>query len=398
MNWAMGELLSAPDETYPVDRPIRGIRGGAEEVPEQGIALCMSGGGYRAMLFHTGVLWRLSDEGMLPRLNRVSSVSGGSITAGVLAMNWGRLAFDAQGVAAQFARQVVEPLRKMASRQVDVTSVLLGISLPFTSISDRVVKAYRRYLFGKTTLQDLPEAPRFVINATNLESGVLMRFTRPYLADYRVGRVPNPDLPLAVAVAASSAFPPFLSPFTVDLTHEAWVTDKGNDLATPEFRGEIRLSDGGVYDNLGLETAWKRYSTILVSDAGGRMGANANPPGDWPRHMLRVLQVADNQVRSLRKRQVIEAFRTGTRTGMYVSIRSDPARYPVPDPILVDPKVPKQLAAVPTRLDALADALQERLINWGYAICDAGLRAHVVPGRPAGRLPYPDQRLDQQWP
>jgi hypothetical protein len=33
--------------------------------PEQGIAICLSGGGYRAMLFHTGVIWRLAELGML---------------------------------------------------------------------------------------------------------------------------------------------------------------------------------------------------------------------------------------------------------------------------------------------------------------------------------------------
>src|SRR5437867_2725601 len=59
-----------------------------KERPAEGIALCLSGGGYRAMLFHVGALWRLNDLGYLPKLNRVSSVSGGSITAGVLAMNW----------------------------------------------------------------------------------------------------------------------------------------------------------------------------------------------------------------------------------------------------------------------------------------------------------------------
>ena len=47
------------------------------------MALCLSGGGYRAMLFHVGALWRLNELGLLPRLDRVSSVSGGSITAGV---------------------------------------------------------------------------------------------------------------------------------------------------------------------------------------------------------------------------------------------------------------------------------------------------------------------------
>ena len=62
--------------------------------PEEGIALCLSGGGYRAMLFHVGALWRLNDAGYLPKLTRISSVSGGSITAGVMAMNWAKLDFD----------------------------------------------------------------------------------------------------------------------------------------------------------------------------------------------------------------------------------------------------------------------------------------------------------------
>ena len=50
--------------------------------PRPEIALCLSGGGYRAMLFHVGVLWRLVDSGVLAEVDRVSSVSGGSITAG----------------------------------------------------------------------------------------------------------------------------------------------------------------------------------------------------------------------------------------------------------------------------------------------------------------------------
>lgn len=44
---------------------------------EDGTALCLSGGGYRAMLFHIGVLWRLNEIGWLPKLDRISSVSGG---------------------------------------------------------------------------------------------------------------------------------------------------------------------------------------------------------------------------------------------------------------------------------------------------------------------------------
>ena len=141
-----------------------------------GTGLCLSGGGYRAMVFHVGVLWRLNEAGLLPQLDRVSSVSGGSVTAGVLAMNWTDLDFDSNGVGREFGSQVVDPVRRMAGVDVDITAVLSGLGLPFVSISDRVVKAYRKNLFGKATLQDLPDQPRFVFNATNLESGVLMRF------------------------------------------------------------------------------------------------------------------------------------------------------------------------------------------------------------------------------
>ena len=67
--------------------------------PQPGIALCLSGGGYRAMVFHLGALWRLNELGYLRKLDRVSSVSGGSITAGLLGLKWSRLEFDAAGVS-----------------------------------------------------------------------------------------------------------------------------------------------------------------------------------------------------------------------------------------------------------------------------------------------------------
>ena len=373
--------------------PVRRIPGDEQERLTDGTALCLSGGGYRAMIFHVGVLWRLNDAGRLPSLDRVSSVSGGSITAGVLAQHWAGLHFDQGGVATNFVTEIVEPLRHMARQDVDVAAVLLGGALPFTSISDRVTKAYRKHLFGETTLQELPDQPRFVFNAANLESGALMRFSKPYLADYRVGRVRDPDLSLALAVTASSAFPPFLSPCTVELEHAHWTTDPGNDLTGPSYRDKIRLSDGGVYDNLGLETAWKKYRTILVSDAGGRLGPDSDPPTDWAHHILRVLEVIDNQVRSLRKRQLIDAFCSDLRQGAYIGIRSEVADYGLDDPMPADPRVTAKLARTPTRLNRLDEERQELLVNWGYTICDAALRRHVDPSAPAGTLPYPGRPL-----
>ena len=107
--------------------------------PRPGVALCLSGGGYRAMIFHLGVLWRLNELGYLARLDRISSVSGGSITAGLLGLRWGRLDF-AGGVARGLVTQVVEPIRAFAHHAVDVGSVLKGVFLP-GSINDKVVDA-----------------------------------------------------------------------------------------------------------------------------------------------------------------------------------------------------------------------------------------------------------------
>jgi predicted acylesterase/phospholipase RssA len=52
------------------------------------IALCLSGGGFRATFFHLGVVRVLRDLGLLSRITDVFSVSGGSILAGHLALNW----------------------------------------------------------------------------------------------------------------------------------------------------------------------------------------------------------------------------------------------------------------------------------------------------------------------
>jgi NTE family protein len=357
--------------------------------PTTGRALCLSGGGYRAMLFHLGVLWRLNELGWLPTLDRVSSVSAGSITSAVLGRAWERLDFGPGGVAARFGEAVVTPIRAMAATPVDVRAVVRGLLQPGTSVGDRVVAAYDSRLFGGVSLQDLPDRPRFVLNATNVSSGALVRFSKPYLADWRVGRILRPTTPLAVAVACSSAFPPFLSPYRLDLLGQTWQTDVGNDLTDAAHRDALLLSDGGVYDNLGIETAWKSHRTVLVSDAGASLAPQTAAARDWPRHLVRTLKVVDAQVRTLRKRQVVGALETGERAGAYFGIRSDISDYPVADRLPVPHPRALELAGLPTRLASLPRGTQDGLINWGYAVCDAGMRAYVTRDAPPGTFPYP---------
>jgi NTE family protein len=383
-------VTSAADDAVRDLQPVRDV---SDEPPPERLGLCLSGGGYRAMLFHLGALWRLNETKLLRALSRVSSVSGGSITAATLGLHWRGLDWR-EDVAANLEELVVEPVRALAGETIDVSSVVEGFS-PFTTVGERVAHAYREHLFGRATLQSLPDPgqganPRFVICATNLESGVLFRFSRPYTADYRVGMIRVPDTELADAVAASSAFPPVLSPFEIDLRRASWETVPGNDLVEAEWRGRIKLSDGGVYDNLGLETVWKSCKTVLISDGGGQTPDDSDPPGDWPRQTVRVLKLIDNQVRALRKRQAVASYRLGLRGGTYWGIRSQVPDYGLGDAVDFPERVARELAAIPTRLKGLDSTTQERLINWGYVICDTAVRRWIRPGDPPDRLPYPD--------
>jgi NTE family protein len=367
-------------------------------------SLCLSGGGYRAMLFHTGALWRLHETGVLKQIQFFSSVSGGSIANAWLALTWA----DLTKPGADFQSIFVDGIRRMARTPIDVGAILKG--LLWGPVSQYVAAAYDRVLFRHARLHDLPDTPRFIFTASNLQSGALWRFSKPYMGDYKVGRVMTPDLPLSTAVVASSAFPPFLSPVTLDLAGAAFVPpDLPLPASDPRYRCRVKLSDGGVYDNLGLEPVIKRTRHILVSDGGMPFSPEPRPCGLWPPQLLRVLECEDNQVRALRKRGLIEmfklaadlqkdginpssreAYRLIARTGTYWGLTTDAADYPVSGGLPCPVNLTAPLARVSTRLAPMPEATQERLINWGYAVSDYAVRAHVDPTvPPASRWPYP---------
>jgi NTE family protein len=165
--------------------------------------------------------------------------------------------------------------------------------------------------------------------------------------------------------------------------------------------------DGGVYDNLALEPVLKRYETLLVSDAGGRMQPEERPKLFWGLQAFRVLTMIDNQVRALRKRDLIELYllrkklldagmqpqdqtvRMTSRKGSYWSTYADISEYRTNDILDCPHDKTIKLAQLPTRLWSVSQENQERLINWGYAICDAAMRKYVDPKLPANaKFPY----------
>ena len=128
------------------------------------------------------------------------------------------------------------------------------------------------------------------------------------------------------------------------------------------------------------------------------MEALADPKADWLRQTGRVIALIENQVRSLRKRQLIGSFERkgssedGARSGAYWGISTDIANYHLADSLDAPVDKTSVLAKVPIRLKGLSANTQERLINWGYAVCDAAMRKHFDQGAsPPQGFPYPGE-------
>ncbi len=365
---------------------------------KEGIGLALSGGGFRATLFHLGALWRINELGLLRKITRICSVSGGSITAGVLGHRWRQLTFDDKDVATNFDSEIADPLRHFCSLNIDVSAGVAGILSLFKSISDMVAAKYREHLFGDSTLQDLPDdtdGPHFVIYATSLQTGVSVRLSRPYMADYRIGMIRNPVISLASAITASSAFPPFLSPCILRPVG-TWEKTEGSDLFEEEkYQTEMILTDGGVYDNLGLEAVWNDYKTVLVSDAGAPLRPETKQSALWHSQLLRSLSIMSEQTRALRKRRLVEDFIRKERQGAYWGIKTQINHYQLPDAMVTDNFLTASLCSMRTRLNKFTDEEQGLLINWGYALADAALRRHLPlpPGITPGEWPAPQQKL-----
>jgi predicted acylesterase/phospholipase RssA len=224
------------------------------------LGLALSGGGFRASLFHLGLLRFLRDAGILSQVTHITSVSGGSIMAAHLILNWDRYnggtsEFDA--AAAEFLSFVRLDVRNRIVRRFPLTNTLrlpyrlLGRSVRRLTRSGLLEYHYERHLYGDKSLFELPEKPQLHILATNLSEGCLCSFNRNGLlmvrrqpgGTFRLDRVHAGLATVAMAVAASSAFPGFFPP--LELTGAEVGADAG------EF-GRQAYTDGGVFDNLGV--------------------------------------------------------------------------------------------------------------------------------------------------
>jgi NTE family protein len=158
--------------------------------------------------------------------------------------------------------------------------------------------------------------------------------------------------------------------------------------------GGIELSDGGDYDNLGLEPVWKRSRVLLVSDGGAPFRV-ANDRGLLWR-LQRYADIATNQDSALRKRWLISSFLSdGVLCGTYWGISSTADHYFPGATGYPEELVRQRIACIRTDLDVFSQAEKEVLQNHGYSLAAAALRRHPPSGlrltdAPVA-LPYPDR-------
>jgi NTE family protein len=365
-----------------------------------GIALCLSGGGYRAALFHSGAVRRLHELGALNRVDDVSSVSGGSIFAAFLAL---RLRALPGGQIGDYENDIAAPFRRFTKIDIRTTSALRKL-LPWewmnsAAQSEGLQAEYEKHLTPGKKLTDLPPQPKFHFCSTDLTFGVNWTFTRDKVGDYQAGSMNPADsgkIPLAQAVAASSCFPPVFKPMPLNLK-PADLPILGK-VPNGEDRDacirSIALTDGGVYDNMGVEPVWKSCQTLLVCDGGKPFRFAKN--SDTPHQLLRLNDVMGDQAEAVRKRWLIASFTQQVYGGAYWGIASAVSKYEVPNAIGYSEALADQIiSTIRTDMDKFSDDEAAVLENHGYCLADVAILKYVPQLHNAAPLNAPHPAL---WP
>ena len=363
------------------------------------IGLALSGGGFRASLYHLGLVRFLRDAGILPQVTHITSVSGGSIFAAHLVLNWDRYngsASEFDAAASELLDFVRLDVRNRITRRFPLTFALrwprrlLGRSNRKLTRTGLLEYHYEKYLYGDTSLFQLPESPQLHILATNLSEGCLCSFNRDGLLmmrrqpghTFRMDRIHIGLATVPMAVTASSAFPGFFPP--VELT--------GADVGASggEF-GRQAYTDGGVFDNLGvrmfrfleqlLPPDQGGFDGVLVSDVGKPIEVQSNQrAGGLIRTAMRASDILMDRVWQLEN----ETFKD---TPGFVFARITEVVEPHEDPTALHPEVQRQMANIRTDLDRFSPLEISSLVRHGYCVGPQGVpgAARTVRRRPAGQ-------------
>jgi NTE family protein len=369
-----------------------------------GIALCFSGGGYRAALFHLGATRRLNEVSLLSNVDTFTSVSGGSIFASLVAgyavrrpEAWSQRSTPVPG----YDEGVMRPMRELAQHNLRTRTVLTRI-LPWNWFKpnaqiDALAERLAEGPTGPARLADLPDRPRFIFCSSEMQFRSLWTFDS---GDRRVGAEPSGhadfgDWTIARAAAASACFPGAFSPMSVRdaLSGGSYDGDDANALARA-----IALSDGGMYDNLGVEPVWQDHATVLVSDAGPSFKPDPGMGKIWS--LIRFAVILLEQATEIRKRWLISNFIGRQLDGAYWSIAGSADDYPVRSTPAYSKRFVRDFIA-PIRIDFDVFSEGERAVleNHGYLMAETAIRSHLGPLGPQPaplNVPFPEWMVEDK--
>lgn len=335
------------------------------------IGLGLSGGGFRAALYHIGVLAKLAELDLLRKVEALSCVSGGSIVGAHYYLEIRKLLEEKtdQEIEKEDYIEIVKHIERdfLIGVQANIRTRVLAnplanLKMIFCSNysrTQRVGELYEKKIFSKVedgegkksrwlnkliirpkgepkdfrpkndNWRRAAKVPILILNATTLNTGHNWQFTATWMGEppssidsevdgnYRLRRMYYEDAPeghkrirLGHAVAASSCVPGLFEPLALPKLYEGLV---------------VRLVDGGVYDNQGVSSLIDQGCNILlVSDASGQMNTIDDPGNGLLSVLLRTNSAAMARVRVAQYRELAARRQSSILRGlMFIHLKKD---------------------------------------------------------------------------
>ncbi|HEX3067014.1 MAG TPA: patatin-like phospholipase family protein, partial [Thermoanaerobaculia bacterium] len=400
------------------------------------IGLALSGGGFRASLFHIGVLAKLAELDLLRHVEVLSCVSGGSIIGAFYYLELkkrlksGKTSHDDYlQLVRDVEKKFLDGVQKNVRTRI-AASPMAGLKMAVKSgysRSDVIAQLYQQHFYDQTAepgneparfMSDLlvhpaefrgapadftpkydnwrlgAKVPMLVLNATTMNTGHNWQFTATWMGEspqaisdaidaipryrrayYKEAPKPHNEIPIGRAVGASACVPALFEPIVLRNLY-------------PDRT--VRLVDGGVHDNQGLSSLLEQNCrVILVSDSSGQFQEQASPGGSISDSLGNSNAVLQARVREAQFDQLSALRRAGAIQGsMFIHLTKDlearpvtwigPPAGPVADPgpltsYGIDRKIQLKLAEVRTDLDSFSNAEAYALMTSGYRMTEHAL-------------------------
>lgn len=360
------------------------------------IGIALSGGGVRAAAFHIGTLRRLAADDLLEDTTFISTVSGGSLCVGLIYCSNG----FRWPTSNEFVSKIQTQVRNLlTSTDLQKVFKFRTFKRPWTMLTSRaqvLAKAIEDTWRVHGSLLDIPDAPRWIINATSHETAKNWRFMSRRMGDYEFGYSANPDVPLSHALAASAAIPVLVGPLILDTGKYEWFeylpASRTETRSIQPKSPYVHLWDGALYDNLGIEALLKRgrlqesLEFLIVSDAG--LKATFHKTSNIFEIKRSVHDIPASQVSALRGRILIDLLDRQEIAGRYFKLGN------TADYILHQVGIYKQtdlqaiyptaftkgeiteISHIPTTARRLSVNEFDALVKHGYEVADCTLHAY----------------------